>query len=65
LEIKAGLVSFVGEGTEDWLAKQLDKLLGKLPEFARLPQSDPDLPRLFQPVITEDFKISANSFGVR
>ncbi|HEV8417015.1 MAG TPA: hypothetical protein VGQ49_25690 [Bryobacteraceae bacterium] len=42
LEIKAGLVSFVGEGTEDWLAKQLDKLLGKLPEFARLPQSDPD-----------------------
>ena len=24
-----------------------------------------DLPRLFQPVITEDFKIAANSFGVR
>ena len=24
-----------------------------------------DLPRLFQPVITEDFRISANSFGVR
>jgi outer membrane receptor for ferrienterochelin and colicins len=25
----------------------------------------PDLPRFSQPVITEDFKISANSFGVR
>ena len=24
-----------------------------------------DLPRFFQPVITEDFKIAANSFGVR
>ena len=24
-----------------------------------------DLPRLFQPVITEDFSTSANSFGVR
>ena len=28
-------------------------------------QLDPDLPRLFQPVVTEDFKIAANSFGVR
>jgi ribosomal protein L1 len=26
---------------------------------------DRDLPRFFQPVITEDFKIAANSFGVR
>jgi hypothetical protein len=26
---------------------------------------DPDLPRLFQPIITEDFRIAANSFGVR
>ena len=25
-EIKAGSVSFVGEGTENWLAEQLDKL---------------------------------------
>ena len=24
-----------------------------------------DLPRFFQPVITEDFRIAANSFGVR
>ena len=24
-----------------------------------------DLPRLFQPVITEDFRTAANSFGVR
>ena len=26
---------------------------------------DDDLPRLFHPVITEDFKTAANSFGVR
>jgi DNA invertase Pin-like site-specific DNA recombinase len=28
-------------------------------------QETADLPRLFQPVITEDFSTSANSFGVR
>ncbi|HEY3937326.1 MAG TPA: hypothetical protein VGL97_07835 [Bryobacteraceae bacterium] len=42
LEIKAGPVSFVGEGTEDWLAKQLDKVLEKLPELAHLRGNDPD-----------------------
>jgi hypothetical protein len=31
----------------------------------KIRQLEDDLPRLFQPVITEDFKVSANSFGVR
>jgi hypothetical protein len=39
LEIKAGHISFTGEGTEEWLAKQLDKVLGKLPQLAQ-PSSD-------------------------
>jgi hypothetical protein len=33
LEIKVGAVSFSGEGGENWLAIQLDKVLAKLPEL--------------------------------
>ena len=36
LEIKAGLISFTGEGTEAWLAEQLDKVLTKLSELSEL-----------------------------
>jgi hypothetical protein len=39
LEIKAGDASFTGEGTEEWLAKQLDKVLEKLPQLAELHQN--------------------------
>jgi hypothetical protein len=31
LEVKAGPVSFSGEGAPEWLSKQLDKVLEKLP----------------------------------
>jgi hypothetical protein len=40
LEIKAGAVSITGEGTEKWLAEQLDKVLAKLPELAELAGTD-------------------------
>lgn len=33
LEIKVGSVTFSGEGTGDWLSKQLDKVLAKIPEL--------------------------------
>lgn len=33
LEVKVGAVSFSGEGPGDWLSKQLDKVLAKLPEL--------------------------------
>jgi len=33
LEIKVGSITFSGEGTGDWLSKQLDKVLAKLPEL--------------------------------
>ena len=36
LEIKAGRISFNGEGTEPWLAEQLDKVLAKLSEVKEL-----------------------------
>ena len=42
LQVTAGSVSFAGEGTEDWLSKQLDKVLEKLPELRELQGSDSD-----------------------
>lgn len=36
LEVKAGSVSFTGEGTEVWLAEQLDKVLAKLSDLQAL-----------------------------
>jgi hypothetical protein len=36
IQIKAGLIEFSGEGNQDWLAKQLDKLLDKIPELLKL-----------------------------
>ena len=40
IEIKIGVASFAGEGTEEWLAKQLDKVLERLPQFAQLHQNE-------------------------
>jgi hypothetical protein len=42
LEIKAGLVSFTGEGTETWLAEQLDKVLTKLIDLRELSKEIPE-----------------------
>lgn len=36
LEIKVGSITFNGEGTGDWLSKQLDKVLAKIPELAAI-----------------------------
>jgi hypothetical protein len=33
LEIKVGSITFSGEGSGDWLSKQLDKVLAKIPEL--------------------------------
>lgn len=40
LEIKVGTVSFTGEGPGDWLAKQLDKVLAKLPELTAIQEKE-------------------------
>jgi site-specific recombinase len=42
LEIKVGTVAFTGEGAENWLAEQLDKLLLKLPELLQAHCHDED-----------------------
>lgn len=34
--IKIGIVEFSGEGKEDWLAAQLDKILLKVPELVKI-----------------------------
>jgi hypothetical protein len=36
LEIKIGSITFSGEGTGDWVSKQLDKVLAKIPELVAL-----------------------------
>lgn len=43
LEIRLGTVSFSGEGPGEWLAKQLDKVLAKLPELAAIQGGGPIL----------------------
>jgi len=40
IEIKVGAISLSGEGDADWLSKQLDKLLEKIPELAKISVSD-------------------------
>jgi hypothetical protein len=40
IEIKVGAFSFSGEGTGDWLGKQLDKVLAKMPELIGLSEAE-------------------------
>lgn len=40
LEFKVGSISFSGEGDGDWLSKQLDKLLTRIPELIAVVQPD-------------------------
>lgn len=40
LEFKIGSITFSGEGTGDWLSKQLDKVLAKIPELVAVASSE-------------------------
>lgn len=44
IEIKVGEVSFTGEGSETWLATQLDKLIKHLPELVNAVPADSGVP---------------------
>ncbi|WP_183577862.1 hypothetical protein HDF18_10525 [Mucilaginibacter sp. X5P1] len=44
IQIKVGIVEFSGEGNQDWLAKQLDKILEKIPELLKLDVISPQKP---------------------
>ena len=41
IQVKVGIVEFSGEGNQDWLAKQLDKILDKVPELLKIEVGDP------------------------
>lgn len=47
IEIKIGIIEFSGEGDQEWLAEQLDKIIEKAPEFINsgvaLAQPTPEL----------------------
>ncbi|MGN6294248.1 MAG: hypothetical protein ACTHMV_15990 [Chitinophagaceae bacterium] len=36
IQIKVGIVEFSGEGNQEWLASQLDKILSKMPELLKI-----------------------------
>jgi len=45
IEIKVGGVSFTGQGSENWLSSQLDKVLKNLPELvSAAPSSTESVP---------------------
>lgn len=41
IQIKVGIVEFSGEGNQDWLAAQLDKILDKVPELLKIELANP------------------------
>jgi len=41
IQIKIGIVEFSGEGNQDWLASQLDKILTKVPELLKIELNSP------------------------
>lgn len=40
IQVKVGIVEFSGEGNQDWLAIQLDKILEKVPELLKIEVSN-------------------------
>ncbi|MDB4919501.1 hypothetical protein [Mucilaginibacter sp.] len=41
IQIKVGIVEFSGEGDQDWLALQLDKIIAKVPELLKIELATP------------------------
>jgi hypothetical protein len=62
IEIKVGIVEFTGEGEQDWLGKQLDKVLEKVPELLKIELASP--PAETQISVAGEFPNSANSAKV-
>jgi hypothetical protein len=44
IQIKVGIVEFSGEGDQNWLAAQLDKILEKIPELLQIELNSPGVP---------------------
>lgn len=47
IQIKVGIVEFSGEGNQDWLASQLDKILQKVPELLKIELANPAMKGLY------------------
>jgi hypothetical protein len=43
IQVKVGIVEFSGEGDQEWLALQLDKIISKVPELLRLELESPTI----------------------
>jgi hypothetical protein len=41
IQVKVGIVEFSGEGNQEWLSKQLDKILEKVPELLKIEVGSP------------------------
>lgn len=41
IQVKVGAVEFSGEGNQDWLSNQLDKILEKIPELLKVENTTP------------------------
>ena len=41
IQIKVGIVEFSGEGNQDWLSEQFDKMLAKVPELVKIEMAAP------------------------
>ena len=58
IEIKIGQIQFSGEGDQEWVAKQLDKILTQAERLVRLAQEKVEEEPGLEPHLTEEKKIA-------
>lgn len=61
IEIKVGMVEFTGEGEQDWLGKQLDKVLDKVPDLLKIELNNPSKPTQSESTVEAITPPSVNS----
>ena len=49
IQIKVGIIEFSGEGNQDWLSTQLDKILEKAPELLKIGHANPKVAKEVHP----------------
>ena len=43
IQVRVGIVEFSGEGEQEWLASQLDKIISKIPELLKMELESPTI----------------------
>jgi hypothetical protein len=51
IQIKVGIIEFSGEGNQDWLATQLDKILERAPELLKIELENPKVQQVVKDII--------------